>query len=245
MKNIICLLKWLSLNGNGWRMNFIRFGKLRAQSKIMLDNEFIQEVLHGKKYEAGLSVLFAEPYKNGYMMRGPSRHRAQYGLPYDYLGDMVSRLWMPSIARGDIYLVSGDLIEIPQTYFDPHIEEYYDTGQMTYEVGSDGEPVIENASIVKQLSPEEVYFPSGKSIEELFGQKINDASWDVVEYYLEMSMHNEELRQLFENGEIAPELLYEYEDKFGKKGLAEYLDQLSDYWDAGNKIPVDKFLQSK
>lgn len=227
---------------------FIRFGKFKSgqSSKIMLDTEFRQEVLHGKQYESGLSVLFAESHLNGFRIIPPSKSRAQYGLPYDYVGDMISRLWIDSIARGDIYLLKGDLIEIPETVWDDLAESWEHTGNKTYDVGSDGEPVIENPSIIKKLEPSEVYLPgTDKTIDDIFRNKINDAFFSISEYYLEMSMHNEELRSMIEDTLVAPDVLIKYEDIFGKKRMVKFLDELSDLWDNGQKIPVEQFLESK
>ena len=137
---------------------FIRFGRFSGgRSKVGLDAEFRREVLAGKQYEAGLSVYFAKPFKNGYQIIEPESRRAAYGIGSNYFGHMISNIFMPEIARENIFLIKGNLIKSPDVYYDDQEEQYVRTGRTTYEVGSDGEPVIENPRIVKNLSPEEVY----------------------------------------------------------------------------------------
>src|SRR3990167_3238336 len=127
---------------------FIRFGRFSgARSKVGLDPEFRQEVLGGKQYEQGLSVYFAKRFRNGFQLIEPSKRRAAYGIGSDYFGHMISRIFMSEIARENIFLLKGDLIEEPAVHYDEMADEYIHTGNKTHSVGSDGEPVIHNPKI--------------------------------------------------------------------------------------------------
>lgn len=94
---------------------FLRFGKFSegGKSRMGLGEEWTAE-LGSTGYEAGLSVIGLAPEKldGKYLTRDPDAERALYGIPYDYIGNMVTNLHADAARRGEVYLVTGDLIPI-------------------------------------------------------------------------------------------------------------------------------------
>lgn len=221
---------------------FIRFGKFGARSKVMLDKEFINDALSGKQFEAGVSVLFAEPYKNGYKLIPPNRSRAQYALPYDYFAHMLINNWMGALVRDDIFLLRGDLIMIPATKFDDATGLYEDSDFETWDVGSDGEPVIENITVVSKLKPDNIYLPDGISIKDKFEDKINDHYYDIIEDTSDLIL-NKQIKEMFY--EINPDILYNLEDKVGKKKTKSIIIAINDLSNQINSTEdIEKYLLS-
>lgn len=225
---------------------FIRFGRFArggGRSRVGLDDEFKNDVLGGKQYESGLSVYFVKPHKDGFMLQGPNRRRAAYGIGHDYFGHMFKNIFMDSINRGDIFLVQGNLIEVPANVEDEMTGEIISTGNKTFEVGSDGEPVIENVRIVKRLKPSEVYIdPYGeKTIEDIYQKQIDDISHDIIEDYLERAFGNEELREYVES--MSPNALINLENEFNNKNvILKLFDILDALWDKNKKISPEDFI---
>lgn len=131
---------------------FLRFGRLDAgPSRVRLDAEFRDEVLGGKRYEAGLSCYFCERHGRDVVIDPPQRGRASYHLGGDYFDTMLA-LFVPALAHGHVYVFHADLLEV--TFPD---DEYEDVVIHTYRSGSDGEPVVDPASVrdVIRLATEE------------------------------------------------------------------------------------------
>lgn len=229
---------------------FIRFGKFgkNSKSKVGLDSEFRNDVLSGKKFESGLSVYFAKPNKNGWILVEPDKKRAAYGLTHNYIGDMIERIFLPSIAKGEIYLVKGDLIEIEAVGYDDASESYFSTGTTTYEVGSDGEPVIENAKIIKRLKPNEVYINSWgeKTLEDIYGKMIDQSYFDQYESILETGViSNDELENIFiKDDGLLIDLIHKSIQILGRNQLILTLETLSDLWDKNKKINPISFIET-
>lgn len=133
---------------------FIRFGKYSGASKFGLGSEWRQET--GKMLEPGLSVYFVEKLGDSWNIEPPQRSRAMYHVDSDYFPDMLFDNFMPAIANDEVYILKGKLIPREEIHYD---EGYgYDIKWLTYETGSDGEPVIDESAItvVQTLTTDEV-----------------------------------------------------------------------------------------
>lgn len=120
---------------------YIRFGRYpkREQSKINLDEEWIQE-LHGRRFESGVSVYKARPANGKWRLIEPNNEKAVYNARFDpmFLADRI--------ASGEIYLVTGTLL--PDT-------------------GVDGEPLLTDIFPVKKLDPSEIVLGHDRTLEDV------------------------------------------------------------------------------
>jgi hypothetical protein len=123
---------------------FLRIGKLSGRSKVGLGKEWTDET--GQIYESGMSVYFLRNRKN---IIYPNRRRAQYGIGGNYFEHMFNEVLNKQIENEEIHIVSGKLI--------PIIEEIEDRVVKTFDVGSDGEPLLEPSSVkvIRKLTLDE------------------------------------------------------------------------------------------
>lgn len=190
-KNFLNEYKKVSYKNKPENLVFIRFGKFGKSSKISLDQDMLDDIGSGG-HEAGVSVFFALPYNDKFVLIEPDEGRSLYGLD-NYFDNMFSNV----LNTKEIYLVDGDLIRTPNRdeksfyilqdeikeykveldYLDQDLEdgnitkvEYENrkeeylklieqakyNSEWTYEVGVDGEPVLINVKIVKQLNIDDI-----------------------------------------------------------------------------------------
>lgn len=123
------------------KRKFLRIGIPRGLSKVGLDSEWKKET--GKLLESGTSVYMLGSDNS---IRYPDESRASYGIGANYFEHMFNSVLDKEIENGNIFVVTGELI--------PTIEEHEDFVLKTYEVGSDGEPLLipNTIKIVKKLS---------------------------------------------------------------------------------------------
>lgn len=133
---------------------FIRFGKYSGASKFGLGSEWQQET--GKMLEPGLSVYFVNKKGDTWNIEPPQRNRAMYHVDGDYFKDMLYNNFLKPIANDQVYILKGKLLPREEVYYDDAYGE--DIRWITYEVGSDGEPVIDESAItvVQTLTTDEV-----------------------------------------------------------------------------------------
>jgi len=157
---------------------FLRIGRnINSASKFGLGNEWEQET--GKKYEGGVSAYFLKKEGNRYIISSPNQHRASYGLK-DYFSNMFLNVLQQPICEEQIYVVKGDLVRIPDIDMEENADIYSEYKEFwTYNVGSDGEPLLEqgSVSVIEEISLEKFlnsfYFSAGKSVKNLYLQEYN------------------------------------------------------------------------
>jgi len=165
---------------------FIRFGKFGTTSRMGLDQEFKDE-LGGATSENGVSVYFARPRANGggYSLMYPEEERARYGLGHNYMSHMIMNVldvydiflvsgqllrtgatgeesweyWeeLEKDAAYQVELAIEDGDKDAEKSWREEQNRYNYLKSYTYDVGSDGEPVIRDVEIIKRLSPDGVY----------------------------------------------------------------------------------------
>lgn len=126
------------------KRNYLRIGVPRGSSKVGLGDEWAQET--GRILESGTSVYMLGTDGS---LRYPDKRRASYAIRGNYFEYMFNEVLNDEIRKGNIFVVTGDLI--------PIVEEHEDFVLKTFDVGSDGEPVLIPSSIkiVKKLSLDE------------------------------------------------------------------------------------------
>lgn len=148
---------------------FVRFGAFGKRSQKGLDDEFLVTAEGGLydehmaeaggrvvRYESGVSVYFAERVGGrAYVMREPDRRRAAYQLGYDYLGDMLRGPLLPAVCADEVWLVTGRLVLTEEEAGEEGYDGFESWGITwpTYEVGSDGEPLLKNVKKITRLDP--------------------------------------------------------------------------------------------
>jgi len=150
---------------------YLRIGQnINSASRFGLDSEWQQET--GKRYEGGVSAYFLRETGKGYEISYPDKRRASYRLE-NYFSNMFLNVLQQPICEGQIYIVKGKLIEIPNIEMDPEIYSEYKEF-LTYDTGSDGEPLLEpgTVSIIETITLEDFinkfYFSGGESVKDLF-----------------------------------------------------------------------------
>lgn len=150
---------------------YLRIGQnINSASRFGLDSEWQRET--GKRYENGVSAYFLKRTGKGYEIVHPDNRRASYKLE-NYFSNMFLNVLHQPICEGQIYVVKGKLIEIPNVEMDPEIYTDYKEF-LTYDTGSDGEPLLEpgTVSIVETITLEDFinkfYFSGGRSVRDLF-----------------------------------------------------------------------------
>lgn len=238
---------------------FIRFGKFTegGTSKVFLDEEFVGE-MGAKRGESGLSVYFAQRHKDGWYVVPPNRDRASYGLSSGYMYTMVNSRFADAICRGHIFLVGGDLVPIATS----RIMGYSGDEDVTYQVGTDGEPVITHSKKIKQLDVSEVYVDVGHGpvpLTEVFDTQRHCA--DAAVHYAELGIYDEALRKEWLS--VPSEKVYKLEDMFGfvrgkfraespsrervvtfYSALEFVLDGLDGLWKSGRRIDIFKYAKA-
>ena len=156
---------------------FLRMGQnINLASKFGLGSEWREET--GKRYEGGVSVYFLKREGDKYIISFPDRMRASYGVGNGYFSNMFLNVLQRPICEEQIYVVRGNLVRIPDIEMEQSADIYPEYKEFwTYDVGSDGEPLLESGSvsIVEQISLEKFlnnfYFSGGKSVKDLFAQE--------------------------------------------------------------------------
>lgn len=134
---------------------YLRIGKNFGASKFGLDEEWQRET--GKRYERGTSCYFVYPYQDGYEIGPPDRNRAMYGIVGDYFLHMFTEVLIKPICASEIYLVKGRLFPVRDYPDVGHDDDTAPTSYWNYDVGSDGEPVLQphTIKVVQQVPLEQ------------------------------------------------------------------------------------------
>lgn len=113
---------------------FIRIGIPKGKSKFGLDSEWKEE-LGNKMFESGVSVYFLLNNEILY----PDQERALYQVGGHYFIHMFNNVLNDQIKQGNIFIVTGELIET--------VIERGDHYVLTHDVGADGEPLLNEKTV--------------------------------------------------------------------------------------------------